>query len=101
MDSLEHIKTTLSNALPQLRQRYPITYLALFGSVVRDDFDARTSDVDILLDFDGEMGWEFFDLQDELQELLGHRVDLVCKRALKPRYLQLIQNDVVDVASAA
>lgn len=101
MDTLEHIKAELSDALPQLKQRYPITYLALFGSVVRPDFDAKASDVDILIDFDGEMGWEFFDLQAELQQLLGRQVDLVCKRALKPHYLEVIQNDVVDVAPAA
>ena len=69
--------------------------------MVRSDFNAQTSDVDILIDFDGEMGWEFFDLQQELKELLGHEVDLVCKRALKPHYWDAIKKDVVNVGTAA
>lgn len=101
MKSYEHFSTKLSAALPELQKRYPITYLGLFGSVVRSDFNADTSDIDVLIDFDGEMGWEFFDLQHELEELLGHRVDLICKQALKPHYWEVIKNDVVNVSSAA
>jgi hypothetical protein len=97
----EQVQSKLASALPDLQKRYPITYMALFGSVVRPDFDVRTSDVDIMIDFDGEMGWEFFDLQQELQQLLGHRVDLICRRALKPHYLEVIQTEMIDVAPAA
>lgn len=101
MKSYEHFSNKLSAALPDLQKRYPITYLGLFGSVVRSDFDEANSDIDVLIDFDGEMGWEFFDLQSELQEILGHRVDLICKQALKPHYWEVIKNDIQDVSSAA
>jgi uncharacterized protein len=101
MNSYQAIRTKLIAALPELKQRYPISYLALFGSVVRSDFNAETSDVDILVDFKGEIGWEFFDLQEELQQLLGHKVDLICKSALKPHYWEVIKDEVKDVAAAA
>lgn len=89
------------NAFPELKKRYPISYLALFGSVVRDDFNPDTSDVDVLVDFEGEIGWEFFDLQEELQKVLGRKVDLICKSALKPHYWEVIKDEVQDVATAA
>jgi len=58
-------------------QRHHIRRLALFGSVIRADFEPH-SDVDVLVHFvEGkEPAWEFFEMQDELTEILGRRVDL-------------------------
>jgi predicted nucleotidyltransferase len=58
-------------------RRHHIRRLALFGSVLRDDFGPH-SDVDVLVQFDpGKTpGWEFFAMQDELAEILGRGVDL-------------------------
>src|SRR5437588_13085848 len=58
-------------------RRHHVRRLALFGSVLRDDFTPH-SDVDILVEFDpGKTpGLEFFGMQDELSEILGLRVDL-------------------------
>jgi uncharacterized protein len=58
-------------------RRHHIRRLALFGSVLRDDFTAD-SDVDILVEFEpGKTpGLAFFQMQDELSGILGRRVDL-------------------------
>ena len=58
-------------------QRHHIRKLALFGSVLRDDF-RPDSDVDVLVEFEsGHVpGFAFFGMQDELSQLLGRRVDL-------------------------
>jgi predicted nucleotidyltransferase len=58
-------------------QRYHIRRLALFGSVLREDFRPN-SDVDVLVEFEPEHvpGYSFVTIQDELSELLGRRVDL-------------------------
>lgn len=68
-------------------QRHRIRTLALFGSVLRDDF-TDASDVDVLVEFepDVRMGWKFFDLQDELSEILGRRVDLNTILDLSPYF---------------
>lgn len=49
----------------------------MFGSALRDDFTAE-SDVDVLVEFEKgrEPGFAFFDMQDELAELLGRAVDM-------------------------
>ena len=58
-------------------RKHHIRRLALFGSVLRDDFTDE-SDVDVLVEFEPEHvpGWEFFSMQDELSEILGRKVDL-------------------------
>ena len=58
-------------------QRHHIRRLALFGSVLRDDF-RPDSDVDVLVEFEPDHvpGWEFFSFEEELSQLLGRKVDL-------------------------
>ena len=58
-------------------RRNHIRRLALFGSILTDEFGSA-SDVDVLVEFEpGKTpGWEFFDLEDELSEMLRRKVDL-------------------------
>jgi uncharacterized protein len=58
-------------------RRNNIRRLALFGSVLRDDFTSD-SDVDVLVEFEPgtRIGLKFFALQEELSEILGRKVDL-------------------------
>ncbi len=65
--------------------RWKITELALFGSVLRDDF-RPDSDVDLLATFAPEAEWSLFDhvtMEEELASILGRKVDLVSKRAIE------------------
>jgi len=59
-------------------QRHHIRKLAVFGSVMRDDFRPE-SDVDVLVEFEPGYtpGLAFFSMQDELGEILGREVDLL------------------------
>ena len=68
------------------RKRH-IRRLALFGSVLRDDFGPE-SDVDVLVEFEpGHVpGLEFFAIEIELSELLGRKVDLNTPGFLSPRF---------------
>lgn len=70
----------------------------LFGSRVRGE-GQEESDLDILVEFEGPVGWEVVDLHRYLEEVLGMRVDLVTKEALirKPLLWQAIQEELVDV----
>ena len=73
-----------TEALAELCRRYHVQELALFGSILRDDF-RNDSDIDILVEYEpgASVGlYEHFDLQVELEELLGRKVDLVSKRGL-------------------
>jgi uncharacterized protein with HEPN domain/predicted nucleotidyltransferase len=64
--------------------RWKIAEFALFGSVLRDDFRSD-SDIDVLVTFSPESQWNFFEIvhaQQELETLLGRKVDLTQKKGL-------------------
>jgi uncharacterized protein len=87
--SLQNHLTARLGAAPEqiteLCQRWKITELALFGSILREDF--RTdSDIDVLVTFAPNDGWSLFDvmnLQRELEAIVHRPVDLIEKRDLK------------------
>ena len=81
----------------ELQQRFGVKSLAVFGSVARGEAGPE-SDVDILVEFEGRatfdryMGLKFF-----LEDLLGRRVDLVTRKALKPRLRPLVEREAINV----
>ena len=68
-------------------RRHHIEQLALFGSVIGQDFRAD-SDVDVLVEFEpGHIpGLAFFEMERELSEILGHKVDLNTPGFLSPYF---------------
>ncbi len=94
--SSEAILGKLRKKKPELVSRYPIRQMALFGSRVRGDYTAA-SDVDILVDVDPKIGLRFVELADEIERLLGMKVDLVSRRAIKAGHLESINAELVDV----
>ena len=65
------------NVITDFCKRNHIAKLAIFGSALRDDFSAD-SDIDVLVEFQKGFvpGFAFFRMQEELSELLDHKVDL-------------------------
>jgi hypothetical protein len=95
--SLKQIIRKLRRHLPQLRRRYKVNYLGVFGSYVHGEQHKR-SDLDILVEFDeAPTLFGFIDLQDDLSGLLKLKVDLVMKSALKPTIGSYILAEVVPV----
>jgi predicted nucleotidyltransferase len=69
----------------------------VFGSYVRGEAD-KNSDIDVLVEFSEPIGlFKFIDLEDYLSKLLGAKVDLVTKKALKPRIGSHILEEAVYV----
>ena len=88
---------TLREHLPELRERYGVETLGIFGSYVREE-EQEGSDLDLLVEINRAMGlFEFMALEDCLSELLGVKVDLVMKRALRRRIGERILEEVVQV----
>ncbi len=76
-------------------RRHRIRKLALYGSVLRDDF-RPDSDVDVLVEFEPDhvVGLRIVDIEQELSEILGgHRVDLVAEKYLNPRLRERVLAD--------
>jgi uncharacterized protein len=76
VDTLRRVSVSPAE-IARFCRRNHIRRLALFGSVLRDDFGAE-SDVDVLVEFQPRHtpGFGFIDLQDQLTQMLGRRVDL-------------------------
>ncbi len=82
-------------------QRHRIRRLALFGSVLRDDF-APDSDVDVLVEFepDARVGLAFITVGDELSEILGRQVDLHTFRGIESNRNWLPRAEILGSAEA-
>ena len=92
----EEVLNSLKRLKPELQARYYVKNIGLFGSVLRGE--QNSSDVDILVEFSQPIGFfKFLELEEYLETVLGAKVDLVSKKALKPRIGQQILNDVVTV----
>ncbi len=96
MRTLQEIKSTLSNHKQRLFRDYPVKSMAIFGSYSRREQN-ENSDLDILVEFKGKIGIRFIDLAEELESLLGFKVDLVSKNGIKEKYLQAIDPDLIYV----
>jgi predicted nucleotidyltransferase len=71
--------------LAEFCRRNHIRELSFFGSVLRDDFKPE-SDIDVMVEFqsDAKVGlFEFVGIAEELELLLGRRVDLVTRRSIE------------------
>ena len=73
-------------------QKWGIREFAVFGSVLRPDFNAE-SDIDVLLQFHEDVHRTLFDLitmSDELEALLGRKVDLLTRKSVEesPNYIR-------------
>lgn len=87
----------LRQSKPELQARFGVTRLALFGSTARDTATG-TSDIDVLVDFDGPAtSKRYFGVQFYLEDLLGSSVDLVTEKALRPELRPYIEREQVNV----
>jgi predicted nucleotidyltransferase len=73
-------------------RRWKVQELAVFGSILRDDFRPE-SDIDVLVTFAPGIFWKLDDIlemKEDLQEIFGRRVDLVEKRLIEssPNYIR-------------
>ena len=97
MQDIERIKRVLLQHKAELRKKFKVKTLGVFGSYVRGE-QKRGSDVDVLVEFEEPVGlFEFMRLEFYLSDLLGVKVDLVSKKALKPYIGKHIEEEVVYV----
>jgi predicted nucleotidyltransferase len=95
MKGIEKIKRTLSDHKEIFASKYKVKTIGVFGSYVSGK-PKRKSDVDILVEFKRAVDFfEFLDLEEYLEQILGIKVDLVTKQALKPYIGKHILEEVV------
>lgn len=91
------------DALAAFSRKWRIRELSIFGSALRDDF-GPDSDLDFLVSFEPEAGWDLWDLvtmREDLMSTVGREVDLVVKEALRNPYRRkeiLTHREVIHAA---
>jgi uncharacterized protein len=72
--------------IAQFCDRWHVTELAVFGSVLRDDFNPDQSDIDVLITFDAHHSWTYdaaFHMREELIALFQRPVDLISRSSIE------------------
>lgn len=92
-------------AIADLCRLHGVDRLEAFGSILRNDFDAARSDVDVLVEFKPSVAasfTNFLDLKESLEALLGRSVDLVELHAVRNRrlrrYIEQSKSSIYDAA---
>ncbi len=81
-------------------RRWKITEFSLFGSVLRDDF-RPDSGIDVLVSFAPDARWslfDFFGMGEELEALLGRKVDMLTRSAVEQSYNWIRRKEILRTA---
>jgi len=90
------ILSLLQERFPEVKKRFDVKSLALFGSAARDRM-RRNSDIDLLVEFDRSTWVNYIGLKHYLEDALGRKVDLVTPKALKPILRETVEKDLLRV----
>ncbi len=97
MRDIEELKQILNEHKNSLKEEYNIKEIGIFGSYIKHT-EQKTSDIDIMVDFQTAVDLlTFVHLKNYLSELLKVNVDLVMKKALKPKIGERILKEVVYI----
>ena len=83
----------LQQVKPYLQQEYAVKTVGLFGSFA-DGTYTDNSDVDIMVEFERPVGWQFFTLEKYLEKALNRKIDLVTANAVKEQLKPFIINQI-------
>jgi predicted nucleotidyltransferase len=97
MENIDTIISTISSIKPVLRDQYNVKKIGIFGSYIRGE-QTKSSDLDILVEFEKPISlFRFMDLEEYLEQILSKKIDLVSKKALKPRIGKHILEEVMNI----
>ena len=87
--SMLTLSTTDRSAIVRVCERHGVARLSIFGSALTDDFDPEHSDIDLLVEYRPNAERTFqalFALRGDLEQILGHPVDLIDTRNIRNPY---------------
>lgn len=97
MTDIDKATKTIKDHKAELEEEYGLSEIGIFGSYVEGS-QTEESDLDILVEFSKTVDlFSFVRLKNYLSDLLGAKVDLVMKKALKPKIGERILNQVVYI----
>jgi uncharacterized protein len=88
-----HLAISEKEKIIEICKRNDISYCALFGSFARGEA-TEESDIDLLVKFSKPIGWKFYGIAEDLQEILGKKVDLATENMLNKYIRESVLRDV-------
>ena len=95
MQTRDTIETLLRQNYSYLAREYGVKRLGLFGSYAKGS-PSVTSDVDIIVEFDQPLGFRFVEFAEELERLLGRRVDVLTQAGLEGIRQRRVADDIAQ-----
>lgn len=89
----EKIIQILTKEMSMLRDVYGVRKLALFGSYAKRTYK-KTSDIDILVEFEKPLGLGFVDFANHLEKILGRQADILTPEGIKNIRIKEIARDI-------
>ena len=97
MRNITEIKDIINKQKPFLKSKFQVKSISVFGSYVKSEQNS-SSDIDILVEFSKTIDLiEFIELENYLSDIIGSKVDLVMKSALKSRIKDNILNEAIPI----
>ncbi|GEO02858.1 nucleotidyltransferase [Adhaeribacter aerolatus] len=93
MLTAQDLERKLKEIRPYLRERFQVNEIGYFGSFAENK-QTEESDIDILVNFSITPGWEFFTLEEYLENTFNRKIDLVTKAALRNQLKERILKQV-------
>ena len=87
MKTLSEIKEILRKHKKELKEKYKVKSIAIFGSYARGE-QTEESDIDIMVEFYEPIGLKIVDLKDYLESILNVKVDLITKNSIQNPYIK-------------
>lgn len=94
MSNITEILEKLNKIKPELRNRFKVKNIGIFGSYARNE-ETEDSDVDILVELEEPIGLDLVELIFFLEEKLCKKVDLVTTKSLRSEFEEIIRKEVV------
>ena len=97
MKKLDQIKSKIAHNKAELRRRYGVCEIEIFGSYVRGE-QKKDSDLDVLVEFERPVDLlDVVGLEMFLSEVLQIKTDVVLKRSIRPELKDIILGEAVPV----
>lgn len=96
MKELKEVKSILTKHKEEIRKKYGVIIIGIFGSYAKG-VQREVSDIDILIELERPIGLKFFELWENLEKLLGCKVDLVRAKLLREEIKQYVLRELVAI----
>ncbi len=90
IEALQQVKNSLQKS-------YGFKSLALFGSHSAGTASEDDGAIDVMVEFSDPVGMRFIDLEEELEKILNHKVNLVARKSLSSKYFRTLKRDMIYI----